>query len=212
MAERKVRRRRKEARPGEIIEAGFEVFTEKGFNGTRLDEVAARAGVAKGTLYLYFDSKEALFEAALKAQLGSTVNEIGAMLEAYDGPSDKLVELLLSGMYQRMSDPRARTLLRIVIGEGERFPNLVAFYHREVVSKARGFMQRIVERGIERGEFSRTAVADLPMVIAGPGIMATVWQLVFAQVEPVDLEEFRRAHIALVLDGLRARPGPPAGD
>lgn len=200
------RQRRKEERPSEILEASLEVFGEKGFHASRIDDVAERAGIAKGTVYLYFDSKEALFEAAVRERFGDRAAELEALIERYDGPSDRLIVTIVEGMYETLANPKIRTILRIMLGEGGNFPSLTAFYHREVILRMRGILTRVVARGVARGEFDASAATALPMVIMAPGLMGMMWQILFSTVEDVPLERFKAAHLALVLDGLRARP------
>lgn len=199
------RLRRKDARPGEILDAAFAEFAEKGFLATRLDDVAIRAGVAKGTIYLYYPNKEALFEAAVRSRILPILGTVGGVIETFDGPSDELLRRLIGVFYGKLADPDVRTIMRIMIGEGHMFPALVEFYHREFMSKAVALMKGVLARGIERGEFAPSAVLDTPEVIMGPGILAAIWQMVFAPHRPIPLAEFERAHVALVLDGLMAR-------
>ncbi|MEL6197181.1 MAG: TetR/AcrR family transcriptional regulator [Pseudomonadota bacterium] len=206
------RQRRKEERPSQILEASLEVFGEKGFHASRIDDVAERAGIAKGTVYLYFDSKEALFEAAVRERFGERAEEIEALIATYEGPSDQLIAMIITGMYEKIANPKLRTIMRVMLAEGANFPNLTKFYHREVISRMRGLVKQVIARGIERGEFDASAATELPVVIMAPGLMGMMWQILFSNVEDVPLERFRDAHLALVLNGLRARPAPGETD
>ena len=196
-------RPRKDERPGEILEASFLEFAEKGFLATRLDDVAARAGVAKGTVYLYYDSKEALFEAAVRSRLLPVVDQIGRLSQQYDGTVVDLLRMIVRVMYGRLADPTVRTLMRIVIADGQRFPDLIAFYHREVLSKLTGILKTVVARGVARGEFRQGALTDLPEVLVAPGIMGAIWQMTFAAEENIPLERFMAAHLDLIERSLR---------
>ena len=198
------RQRRKAARPGELLEAGFAEFAEQGFVGTSIDSVAKRAGVAKGTVYLYFDSKEALFEAAVRARIVPMLGEIGNLADAFEGPTDELLRAILRIVHAKYGEADARTLLRIMIGESQRFPALIDFYFREVVSKAITIMSRVIERGIARGEFKRSAATETPVIIMAPAMVAALWQLTFSSVHPIPPEQFMKAHTALLLEGLKA--------
>lgn len=191
-------RPRKDERPAEILEASFLEFAEKGFLATRLDDVATRAGVAKGTVYLYYDSKEALFEAAVRSRMLPVVAQVGTLSQQHDGPTVDLLRLIVRVMYARLSDPSVRTLLRILIADGQRFPNLIAFYHREVLSKLTGVLKTIVARGVTRGEFRQGALTDLPEVLVAPGIMGAIWQMTFSAEEEIPLERFMAAHLDLI--------------
>lgn len=191
-------RPRKDERPAEILRAGFQEFAEKGFLATRLEDVAARAGVAKGTVYLYYESKEALFEAAVRARVSPVVAQVGTLAQVPDGATIDLLRQLLRTMYGVMADPDARTLLRIMIAEGQRFPALITFYHREVLSKLRSVLTALVARGVARGEFRKGALTDLPEVLVAPGILGAIWQMTFAAEEPIPLDRFLAAHIDLI--------------
>lgn len=196
------RRRRKDARPAEIIEAGLAEFADKGFAATRLDDVARRAGVAKGTIYLYFADKEELFVAAVKSLAGPVIDGIEAHVDAFEGPTSAILEAIIRTVYARMIDAELRPLLRIMIAEGGRFPTLPALYHREVLSRAMPLLDRVIARGLARGEVRAGAAADLPMILMAPAIMATVWKLTFEPMEPVATEHFLAAHLDLIRGGL----------
>lgn len=198
-------RRRKDARPAEILAAAFHEFAEKGFRGTRLEDVAARAGVVKGTIYLYYESKTALFEAAVRSRMLPVVGQAQVLAHQHDGATEDLLRFMLHIIYRRLADPDVRTLIRILVADGPAFPNLLEFYHREFVSKMVALLGAVVRRGIDRGEFRGGAFADVPQVVMGPGLMAAFWQMTFAPYQPVTLDAFMVAHIDLVLNGLRPR-------
>jgi len=200
----KKRRRRKEKRPAEIIEAGFLEFAENGFAGTRLSDVALRAGVVKGTIYRYFHSKEALFQAAVSSRIVSTLDHVEDLVDNYPGPTDELLKLVLQTIYEKIIGSDARILIHIVIAEGARFPEIPAYYHQEVISKATSLLDHIVRRGIERGEFRDGPAAKVPIILMAPAILAAVWKLTFEQVEPLALGPFIEAHMDIILNGLRA--------
>ncbi len=198
----KKRQRRKDARPAEIIEAGLAEFAEKGFAGARLSDVAARAGVVKGTIYRYFDNKEALFQAAVKSRIISTLDDVGDLVEAYPGSTDELLRLVLKVIYEKIVASDARVLLRIIIAEGARFPDIPAYYYRESIAKGMALIDRIVQRGISRGEFQDGPMTKMPNIIMGPAIFAAVWKMTFEPVEPLDLDLFMEAHVDMALNGL----------
>lgn len=201
-AARPPRRRRKAARPAEIVEAGLAEFAEKGFAATRLDDVARRAGVAKGTIYLYFADKEELFLAAVKSLAGPVIEGLEASIDAFEGPTSVILEAIIRTVYARVIEAELRSLLRIMIAEGGRFPALPALYHREVLSRALPLLERVIARGVARGEVRAGAAADLPMVLMAPAIMAAVWKLTFEPTEPVATERFLAAHLDLIREGL----------
>jgi AcrR family transcriptional regulator len=201
----RVRRRRKDARPAEIIEAGLLEFAERGFAGTRLEDVAARAGIAKGTIYRYFNSKEALFEAAVLSRLTPVIDGVEAMVDAFPGSSADLLRLMLTRIYQEIVGTDVPVLIRIIISEGARFPAISEAYYRRIVAKGRALLSRIVARGVARGEFRAGAAAELPIVAIAPAIMAAVWRMTFDRFEPIAPERFLAAHLDLILHGLLER-------
>lgn len=178
-------------------------FAEKGFAAARLEDIAKRAGVVKGTLYLYFDSKEALFNEVVRGQVLPSIEEISAQIERFEGPSEALLTMMIQTFYTEMQRSDLSAILRIMIAEGGRFPELTRFYHREVVSKGEALLLQILTRGIARGEFRQSAIMDSHMVIFGPAISASIWQMTFDQIEPLDMEAHMRAHLDLVLNGVK---------
>lgn len=199
------RRRRKDARPAELLDAAFREFAEKGFRGTRLEDVAARAGVVKGTIYLYYGSKQELFEAAVRSRMLPVIGQVQGLATDHEGPVENLLRFVIETLYLRLADPDVRTLIRILIVDGPEFPDLLAFYHREFVAKMVGVLGALVRQGIERGEFRNGAFAEVPQVVMAPGLMAAFWQMTFAPHQPVSFDQFRAAHVDLVLGGLRRR-------
>jgi AcrR family transcriptional regulator len=203
-AARPPRQRRKEARPAEIIEAGLVEFAGKGFAGTRLEDVAARAGIAKGTIYRYFESKEALFEAALLSRVTPVLDGVDGLIEAFPGSSADLLRLAITRIHTEIVASDVRVLMRIIIAEGGRFPAISEAYYRGSIAKGRALLGRIVARGVARGEFRAGAASDLPMVAMAPALMAAIWGMTFQPFDPVPAERFLEAHLDLVLHGLIA--------
>ncbi len=200
------RRRRKQERPSEILAAGLSVFAERGFSTARLDDVAERAGVAKGTIYLYFSTKEELFEAVVRDAFASVLERLTGALALPDISCTALVRLMIQTMYAQMVATERREILRLLVAEAKRFPDLVAFYHREAISRGKAIITEILRRGIASGEFRDSPATRFPEVIIGPAIMAAVWKLVFEPVEPMDLERMIEAHLDLVLGSILVRP------
>ncbi len=199
------RKRRKDARPGEIVEAGLSEFAEKGFAAARLEDIAARAGIVKGTIYRYFENKEALFREAVRLRVLPILQEADEMVARYPGPTDELLRGLLQAIYARFVASDTKVLMRIIIAEGQRFPDIPAYYHREMITKGEALLRKIIARGIERGEFRESAVRDYPAIIVAPALAAAILQMAFATQSSVDLDRYREAHLDLVLNGLRAR-------
>ncbi len=197
------RRRRKEARPGEIIEAGLAEFGARGFEAARMEDVARRAGIAKGTVFRYFPTKETLFEAALTSRVGPMFEQLDAAIASASGPAMPLLERLVTNLYAQIGDPALSGLIRILIAEGPRFPAILAAHHRATISRGRALLERIVARGIASGEFQPGAIAALPMVLVGPAIMAAIWRITFGLIDPIPPELFMAAHLDLIRHGLQ---------
>ncbi len=196
------RRRRNEARPSEIVAAALTVFSERGFAAARLDDVAERAGIAKGTIYLYFATKEELFEAVVREAISPVLDRMSGALALPDISCRELVEHIIRTMYAQIVATERREILRLLVAEAKRFPNLVSFYHREVISRGKAIASEILRRGVASGEFRDGPASRTPEVVIGPAILAAVWKLVFEAIEPMDLEEMMIAHLDLVFGGL----------
>lgn len=203
-----MRRRRKEQRPGEIIEAALQEFGRRGFAATRLEDVAERAGVTKGTIYVYFKDKEELFKAAARGSLGSALSEVEALAANFEGSAEDLLRAHFEAIYLKLVRiPRSGQILRLLIAEGAQFPELVDFYYREIISHGLNILKRVIARGVARGEFRRTRAADFPQVVFAPVVCAMVWNLLLSKRHPVDFDAYARAHIDLLINGLKAPKG-----
>lgn len=202
----KPRRRRKQERPAEILEAGLAEFLERGFEGARVEDIARRAGVAKGTVFRYFPSKEALFEAALEAQLQPVFALMAGVMEAPPGPPLALIEALITATHRGLLQGDVPRIIRMVISEGQRFPGLLEAYHRQSMQRGEALMHSLLARGLARGDFVESPVTALPMVLMAPALMAAVWHLTFDRFEPLDPERMLAAHLHMVRAVL-TRPG-----
>ena len=147
------RERRKESRPGELLDAALDLFVEKGFAATRAEEVAARAGVSKGTLFLYFQSKEELFKAVVRTNLSDRIKEWGDKFESYEGSSADMVSNCLHFWWDHEGATKASGIPKLIMSEATNFPELAAFYQQEVIEPGQNLIQRILQRGIDRKEF-----------------------------------------------------------
>jgi AcrR family transcriptional regulator len=205
--------RRKDARPSELLEAALELFTERGFVGTRLDDVATRAGVSKGTLYLYFANKEDLFKAVVRQGLVSPLKEARDLIEGFTGPTADLLRLVARGWWDRVGATRNGGIPKLMIAEAANFPDIARFYLDEVVLPGHATMTRIIERGVERGEFRAVDPAQAAQLLFAPFIMISAWRHGFghamhenlpAWMDPPALIE---THIDLITRGLATTPG-----
>jgi AcrR family transcriptional regulator len=200
------RRRRKQQRPGEIIEAAVQEFARRGFAATRLEDVAERAGVTKGTIYVYFKDKADLFKAAARSSLEPALTEIENLAANFDGSAEELLRAHIKSVYPKLvQNPRAAQLMRLLIAEGPQFPELVEFYYREIISHGLALLRRVVERGVARGEFRRTRALEFPQVIFGPVIAAMTWNLLLSNLHPIDFDAYAQTHLDVILNGLKAR-------
>lgn len=199
------RRRRKEERPSEILAAAIAVFSEKGFSAARLEDVAERAGVAKGTIYLYFATKEELFEAVVRDAFTPVLKRMTGAMVLPELSSTMLVKLMIRTLYSQMVATERREILRLLVAEAKRFPDLVAFYHREAISRGKAIMKEILARGVASGEFRDGPATRYPEVVIGPAILAAVWKLVFEPQESMDLDQMIEAHLDLIFSGITSR-------
>ena len=147
------RERRKEARPGELLDAALDLFVEKGFAATRAEEVAARAGVSKGTLFLYFQSKEDLFKAVVRENISGRFKEWGDEFETFEGSTAEMVTYCMNVWWDRVGATKASGITKLMMSEATNFPDLAAFYQQEVILPGQTLIRRILQRGIDRQEF-----------------------------------------------------------
>jgi AcrR family transcriptional regulator len=177
-----------------ILDAALDVFAERGFEAARLEDVAARAGVAKGTLYLYFDDKEALFEEVVRAAVSPILERLDVLATAPDLPTEKIFENLFTVFEKEVLGTKRKLLFRLIIAEGPRFPRIAQFYYRNVISRIMPLISKIAEQGFERGEVSSDAFARHPQLVAAPLLIAVIWDALFAKLKPLDVADFLRAH------------------
>ena len=201
-------RRRKEARPPEILAAALGAFAERGFAATRLDDVARRAGVTKGTLYLYFPNKAELFKAVVAQAMVPSLERGEALLDANDAPAVRLLDQVMRGWAELARSP-AGAIPKIVVSEAGNFPDIAQFYRAAVVDRGMALLRRVVRLGIDSGEFR--AVADIDAVVrclVAPLLLAMLWRHSFGRHEPggFDPDALCQAQLQLLLDGLATRP------
>jgi AcrR family transcriptional regulator len=205
-----LRQRRKEIRPQQLLEAALDLFVEKGFAATRSEEVAQRAGVAKGTLYLYYPSKEELFKEVVRQNLSSLIGEGAELVGAFEGSTAELLQCLVNVWWQRVGSSAAGGLHKIVLSEVRNFPELAQFYTDEVITPATQLFTRVLERGVARGEFRAVPMAEATLALMAPMIFCLLHQHSLGACPvtgvAVDHEAMLRTHIDLVLNGLRTPP------
>ncbi|MBX9590770.1 MAG: TetR/AcrR family transcriptional regulator [Hyphomonadaceae bacterium] len=196
-----------ETRREAILDAALAVFAEHGYEAARLDDMAARAGVAKGTLYLYFKDKEALFEALVRGAVSPIMGRLGEAAAAPGMTVASVLELFFAMFQKEVLGTRRKLVLRLVISEGPRFPALAEFYYREVVSQGLKMMRNVARHGVATGELSSEALARFPQLIVAPLLLATIWDGLFSKIDPLDVPGLLRAHRELLL-GFSARSAP----
>lgn len=208
--------RRKDARPGELLQAALDLFVEKGFAATRAEEVAHRAGVSKGTLFLYFASKEELFKAVVRENISGRFSEWNAELDAFEGSAADMLRQCLRLWWTRQGKAKSSGITKLMLSEGKNFPELAAFYQHEVIQPAHQLIRRILQRGVERGEF-----APLDMKY---GVYAVLAPMIFLQLLmhsntvccdnsdhlQVNPEEYLESQLQVILNGLQRRAPTPS--
>ncbi len=200
-------RRRKEARPAEILDAALACFTERGFAATRLDEVARRAGVTKGTLYLYFDNKKNIFKAVVRKTIIPNIEKIESLVIDTDVPAPLLLERLIQSWVETILSP-ASAIPKLVMAEAGNFPDLASFYLDEVVHRSMALVRRVLRIGIERGEFCPADIESVAVCVIAPLLLTMLWRHSLSRHEPgiQDPETLSAVHLRLLLDGLAVHP------
>lgn len=206
-------RRRKDSRPGEILEAALDCFAERGFAATRLEDVAARAGVTKGTAYLYFKNKEELFKAVVSGYLVPAIEQLEAAARA-PGPASELLVKIAAMFFEKVYSTRSSALPKLVVSEASNFPELARFYLDEVIDRGRRLLTTLLRRGIASGEFRDVDVEHTVYCMIAPLVFSALWKHSLGPLDakPLDAAALLRCHIEILLRGLTpdetARRGP----
>lgn len=197
-------RRRKEARPAEIVQAALAVFAEKGFAAARLDLIAARAGVSKGALYLYFETKEDLFRAVVRDAVAPNIQAVKAMAQAYEGSFADLVRTVIPVIAERMQTLSLGAVAKMVIGESRNFPELARVWHDNVVLEGVGLLSGLIEKAQARGEVRPGDPRIHAFSLMGPLLLGVIWRETFTPIggAEVDLPAIARQHVETVLGGM----------
>jgi AcrR family transcriptional regulator len=205
-------RRRKAERPQEIIEAAFGEFSRNGYATTTLERIAERAGVTKGTIYVYFESKEHLFISMVREFTKAAHENVQELYETHDGSTAELLRAQFSLIYQHLvNDKRRREVVRMLIAESSRFPELADRYYDEILRPCLDMLKQVIRRGVDRGEIRQSAVIDSPQVVIAPIALVDLWMMMFDDRQPLDLKVYFDAHLELVLNGLLAGPLAASG-
>jgi len=195
--------RRKEDRPQEITQAALEAFTEKGYAATRVEEVAKRAGVSKGLLYLYFKTKEELFKAVVKSVVIRRIDQLIGNIETTELSSEDFIRGPLLSFMKRIPGSPVAIVIRLLISEGPRHPDLVDYYYDNVVAKGLAAITGFVERGVEQGEFRKSVITELPQLFLAPVMLSIIWNIVFKTRE-LDTDKLIETQIDMLLAHIKA--------
>jgi len=201
---RKPRAAQQTERRETILAAALEEFSACGFAATRLDDIAKRAGVAKGTIYLYFRDKESLFQELVRAMLSPLVARLEAAPMA-DLPARAIAEAIADLFVREIFGTRRQDVIRLIIAEGARFPKLAEFYYHEVIERVVAAVRAVLKRAIARGELPSDALARFPQLLVAPALVALVWNGLFNRFAPLDVRELMRAHIELLFGERNAK-------
>jgi AcrR family transcriptional regulator len=201
------RHRRKEARPGELLAAALDLFVEKGFAATRLEDVAARAGVSKGTLYLYFDSKVSLLKAVVENGMVPVLDHSEDIIDNFSGSTQDLLCQMLLIWWSRVGESKLSGLCKLMVAEASNFPEIATHFHETVIVRGQALLRRALEIGIARGEFRPVDVEVATYSIFASALELNLWRHSFADScgQRGDPEPYLRTHLDIVLNGLRAK-------
>jgi AcrR family transcriptional regulator len=204
------RERRKEARPGELLDAALDLFVEKGFAATRAEEVAARAGVSKGTLFLYFPSKEELFKAVVRENISGRFQEWNQEFETFEGNTADMLRYCMKVWWDRIGASKASGITKLIISEARNFPDIAAFYQQEVIRPGQDLIRRIIQRGVDRGEFQVPDMEYATFSITAPMVFLIMMKhslgACIPKDYPLDPERYISSQVETLLHGLRVRP------
>ena len=198
-------RRRKEARPAELIAAALALFVERGFAATRLDDVALAAGVSKGTLYLYFDSKEALFRAVIEQNLLPALKQAEDVVAHYDGKAAELLAGLMRGWLDSVNTSKTGEVLKLIVTEARNFPDVATYYNDAVVERAKRLVSQVLEVGIRNDEFRAVDPVMAFHVLFAPTMMQIIWRHSVGACSTLvlDPDRYLDFSIDLILNGLK---------
>ena len=198
------REQQKEARRLALVDAALAVFSRVGYAAAKIDDVAEEAGVSKGTVYLYFDSKEQLFEGMVKSKMSPMLNNVASLAIDPDQSATDRLKQHLRFFYTKVLDTDRRQIMRLIMSEGPNFPHLAEFYHANVLSRGQAMINSIIQQGIETGEFRNMAGHGLMHNVVAGALVAGIWKLVFDRFQPIELDSYFDTHVDLILNGLCA--------
>lgn len=198
------RQRRKEARPAELLSAALDLFVERGYAATKLDDVAAKAGVSKGTLYLYFDSKDALFKAVIEQGIVPMLDEGELLIQQHQIDARSLLQMLLLRWWQLLGETSLGGIPKLMIAEAGNFPEVASYYYDNVIVRGRDLLRQALLRGVASGEFRKLDIESTIDVLMAPVIMLVVWRYSLAPCGcgKQDPEQYMKTYLDLLMNGL----------
>jgi len=196
--------RRKEARPEEILDAALDLFTEKGFSSTRMVDIAKQAGISKGTLYLYFESKEIIFKELLSTMVNPMVDEAETTIKEFQGSASALLEKMVSGWWSAIWHSKLSAIPKLIVSEAGNFPEMAEFYVETIVKRARGQFEKIIQRGIDDDEFIDCDVTAATRLLMSPVIQANIWKHSLKPFDDeLDEQSYIKLHLRIFISGLK---------
>lgn len=206
------RERRKDARPGELLAAALDLFVEKGFAATRAEEVAKRAGVSKGTLFLYFSSKEELFKAVVRENISGRFAQWGTEIDQFQGSTPDMLRECMMAWWERIGSTKVSGITKLMMSEAGNFPELASFYRTEVIIPGNALIRRILQRGVDRGEFRPMDMKYGVYTVLGPMLFVALWKHSYGTLSNADdhliPQDYLAAQLDAILYGLSAKPRP----
>lgn len=197
-------RRRKDARPEEILDAALILFSEKGFAATRMTDVARQAGISKGTLYLYFDSKEMLLRSVVQEFLTPQIERVEEKVKQHSGPADQLLAELIHGWWQSVGETRLSAIPKLIIAESGNFPELAEFFVQNVVKRARKLFQQVIQMGMDNGEFIQQDAKAVARLVIAPMVQTVIWQHSLKPFDDdINARDVIELHIQFILRALK---------
>ena len=199
-------KRRKTARPQEILDSALACFAERGFAATRMDDIAARAGVTKGTIYLYFENKEAVFKTLARESIVLRLSEVRESVLRFEGATADLLRFVITTMNDFITTSDRVVLPKVLLAEVGNFPELAKFWREEIIDRGLGLFASVIERGIARGEFRKLDPQHVARLCIAPMLVSIFWRTTFAQFDktPFDYRKFIDTHLDVLLRGLSA--------
>jgi len=209
--------RRKDARPAELLAAALALFVERGYANTRLEDVAARAGVSKGTLYLYYANKEELFKAVVRTGLVSPLLEAREVVARFPGTAGELLGLVVHGWWARIGNTALSGIPKLIMAEARNFPEIARFYFEEVIQPGQATMAAVIQRGIDSGEFRPVNAMHAAHLLTAPFLLIGSWRTSMADAsntaDPrfIDGPAVLDLHLDMLKRGLAPGAAPGAG-